>query len=118
MSGRRRRMPKSPRKPTTAPYYVWRVTFLARELPKLRASHYLASFPHTTREIWVKQRQVRDLLLAIDPGARWEKHEARRCPVCHRWFIGIPAQMLREREMIARLSGEKLDACGEGCKSK
>jgi hypothetical protein len=71
----------------------------------LSSAHWLPSFPHSNREIWVKPRQIRDLLLAIEPGAKWEKHEARRCPICRRWFLGIQAQMLREREMVARLGG-------------
>jgi hypothetical protein len=66
----------------TAPQYVWRIVFATRDIPKLRQTHWLPSFPHSDREIWVKQRQIRDLLLAIDPEARWEKHEARRCPRC------------------------------------
>lgn len=102
----------------TAPQYVWHVVFFARELPRLRQSHYLVNFPQTDHEVWVKQRQIRDLLLAIDPKARWEKHEARRCPLCRRWFIGIPAQMLRERETQSRFSGEPLGPCGEGCSRK
>jgi ssDNA-binding Zn-finger/Zn-ribbon topoisomerase 1 len=99
----------------TAPQYVWRIVFSTRDLPKLRQSQYLADFPHSAREIWVKQRQIRDLLLAIEPSARWEKHEARRCPRCHRWFVGIEAQRMREREMRARFSGEPLERCGESC---
>ncbi len=70
----------------------------------------------SNREIWVKQRQIRDLLLAIEPGAKWEKHEARRCPRCRRWFLGIQAQMLREREVVARLNGKPLEPCGESCR--
>jgi hypothetical protein len=64
----------------------------------------------------VKQRQIRDLLLAIEPEARWEKHEARKCPLCRRWVVGFGAQIMRERELRARLSGEALQTCGEGCK--
>ena len=45
-------------------------------------------FPHGERETWVKQPQVRDLLLAIEPDARWEKREARRCPLCRKWLLG------------------------------
>jgi hypothetical protein len=78
-------------------------------------THWLPSFSHSNREIWVKQRQIRDLLLAIEPDAKWEKHEARRCPRCRRWFLGIQAQMLRERETVARLKGEALEPCGESC---
>jgi len=29
---------------------------------------------------------------AIEPDARWEKHEARRCPLCRRWRLGIQAR--------------------------
>lgn len=99
----------------TAPQDVWHILFSTRDLPKLRQSHYLPGFPHGPREIWVKQRQIRDLLLAIDPAARWAKHEARRCSRCHRWCLGIQAQMMRERETRARFSGEPLEPCCDGC---
>ncbi len=46
----------------------------------------------------------------------WEKHEARRCPRCRRWFMGIQAQMLLERETVARLNGKPLEPCGEFCR--
>ena len=68
----------------TAPYYIYYIAFRSHDIPKLRASHWIPSFPHSARETWVKQRQIRDLLLAIELGARWEKHEARRCARCHR----------------------------------
>jgi hypothetical protein len=105
--------PASARIPT--PYYVWHIVFRTHDIPKLRMTHWLPSFSHSDREIWVKQRQIRDLLLAIEPDAKWEKHEARRCPRCRRWFLGIQAQMLRERETVARLKGEPLEPCVEGC---
>ena len=100
------------------PYYVWRVVFLSRDIPKLRVSHWLPCFPHSAREIWVKQRQIRDLLLAIEPGARWEKHEARRCPLCHRRVVGIQAQMMREREQRSRLKGEASTPCSDYCEAR
>jgi hypothetical protein len=106
--------PASARIPT--PYYVYRIVFRTHDIPKLRMTHWLPSFPHDNREIWVKQRQIRDLLLAIDPEAEWEKHEARRCPRCRRWFLGIQAQMMREREFVARLNGEPVGKCGENCR--
>jgi hypothetical protein len=92
----------------TAPYYVYRVVFYSRDIPeKVRG---LPLFPRTAREIWVWQRQVRDILLALDPHAQWEKHEARKCPRCGCWYLGIQAQMMREREEVARLV-----PCGESC---
>ena len=102
----------------TALYYVYRIAFRSHDIPKLRASHWIPSFPHSAREIWVKQRQIRDLLLAIEPGARWEKHEARRCPRCHRWVVGIQAQMMREREQRARLKGEASPPCSDYCEAR
>jgi hypothetical protein len=48
----------------TAPYYIYYIAFRSHDIPKLRASHWIPSFPHSAREIWVKQRQIRDLLLA------------------------------------------------------
>ena len=97
------------------PYYVYRIVFSKHDIPNLRATHWLPQFPHSEREIWVKQRQVRDLLLAIEPEAHWEKHEARRCPLCCRWVVGFGAQIMRERELQARRSGETLETCGEVC---
>ena len=105
--------PASARIPTA--YYVWHVVFSRHDIPKLRMTHWLPSFEHSNREIWVKQRQIKDLLLAIEPAARVEKHEARRCPRCRRWFLGIQAQMLRERETVARLNGVPIEKCGEFC---
>ena len=102
----------------TALYYVYRMAFRSHDNPKLRASYWIPSFPHSEREIWVKQRQIRDLLLAIEPGARWEKHEARRCPRCHRWVVGIQAQMMREREQRARLKGEASPPCSDYCEAR
>ena len=98
------------------PYYVWHVVFSRHDIPKLRMTHWLPCFERTNREIWVKQRQIKDLLLAIEPGARVEKHEARRCPRCRRWFLGIQAQMLLERETVARMNGKPLEPCGEFCR--
>ena len=37
------------------------------DIPKLRVSHWLPCFPHSAREIWVKQRQIRDLRLKVAP---------------------------------------------------
>jgi hypothetical protein len=54
------------------------MVFSHHDIPQLRQRHWLPTFPHSAREIWVKQRQIRGLLLAIEPEARWEKHEARR----------------------------------------
>jgi hypothetical protein len=97
------------------PYYIYRIVFSKNEIPQLPHSQWLSSFPHSNREIWVKQRQVRDQLLAIEPEARWEKHEARMCSLCRRWVVGFGAQIMRQRELQARLSGEALQTCGEEC---
>jgi hypothetical protein len=75
------------------------------------ASAWLPGFPRGEREIWVKQRQQRDILLSLDPKARWEKHEARKCPRCGRWMLGIQAQMQRERNLCARFNNQPLAPC-------
>src|SRR5664280_3437619 len=36
----------------TAPYYIYYVAFRSHDIPKLRASHWIPSFPHSAREIW------------------------------------------------------------------
>jgi hypothetical protein len=46
---------KPSRNALTALQYVWRIQFVTRDIPKLRASHWLPSFPHSAREICVKQ---------------------------------------------------------------
>lgn len=49
----------------TAPYYVYRIVFYSRDIPeKVRG---LRRFPRTAREIWVWQRQVRDIPLGARP---------------------------------------------------
>ena len=58
-------------------YYVYRIVFSKHDIPRLRATYWLPQFPHSEREIWVKQRQVRDLLLAIEPEARWRTTKHR-----------------------------------------
>ena len=42
-----------------APPCVWRIVFSTHDIPKLRQTHWLPSFPHSGREIWVNQRQKR-----------------------------------------------------------
>jgi hypothetical protein len=91
---------------------VYRILFSNRDLPKLRQSHWLPSFPHSAREIWIKQRQFRDLLLAIEPEALWEKHEARRCPRCCPLVRGT-SDADDAGATRARFSGEPLEPCGE-----
>jgi len=36
----------------TAPYYIYYIAFRSHDIPKLRASHWIPSFPHSAREIW------------------------------------------------------------------
>jgi len=57
----------------------------------------MPAFPRTKRKIWVWKRETRDLLLKLDPKAKWEKHEARKCHRCGRWMLGLQAQMQRDR---------------------
>jgi hypothetical protein len=92
-------------------YYVYLVIFSRDDIKIPNFRHRLPGFPREEREIWVKQRQQRDILLSLDPKARWEKHEARKCPRCGRWMLGIQAQMQREREMCARFNNQPLAPC-------
>ena len=101
-------MPSQHRSALTAPYYVYHVTFYSHDIPRLPGARPLAGFPRSDRDIWVWKRSSRDLLLKIEPDARWVKHEARKCPRCGGWRLGIQAQMMREREMCARINGEKV----------
>jgi hypothetical protein len=102
--------PASARVPTQ--YYVYLVIFSRDDIKIPNFRHRLPGFPHEDpREIWVKQRQQRDILLSLDPKARWEKHEARKCPLCGCWMLGIQAQMQRERELCARFNNEPLAPC-------
>lgn len=103
------------RSPGTVAYYVYKITFRSQDIPDAIFRHHaMAGFPRTAREIWVWKRASRNLLLKIDPLARWEKHEARKCPRCGRWMLGIQAQMQRERDMVARMKGEKVRPCNSG----
>ena len=72
------------------------------DIPDSFRRHALAGFPRSPREMWVWKRASRNLLLAADPKARYEKHEARGCSRCGRWCLGLQAQMMREREQYAR----------------
>jgi hypothetical protein len=74
----------------------------------------MPAFPRTQRKIWVWKRETRDLLLKLDPKAKWKKHEARKCHRCGRWMLGLQ-QMQRDRDMRARFSGKKLERCGDSC---
>lgn len=99
--------------PTTVPYYVYRVAFHSCNIPATVRG--MPAFPRSRRVIWVWQRQVRDVLLKLDPTTRHEKHEARKCSRCGRWMLGIQAQMCRERDFCARLNGTKPGRCGDSC---
>ena len=90
------------RSPGTLAYYVYLITFYSFDIPDSFRRHALAGFPRSPREMWVWKRASRNLLLAADPKARYEKHEARRCSRCGRWCLGLQAQMMREREQYAR----------------
>jgi hypothetical protein len=68
--------PASARVPTA--YYVYCVTFYSFDIPDSCRRHAMAGFPRSEREMWVWKRSGRDLLLKLDPEARWEKHEARQ----------------------------------------
>jgi hypothetical protein len=56
-------------------YFVYHVTFYSRDIPE--SVRGLRHFPRSEREIWVWKRQTCNVLLATDPKAQWEKHEAR-----------------------------------------
>jgi hypothetical protein len=104
---------------TTAPYYVYRVTFYSFDIPDAFRRHQLTGFPRGPREIWVWKRSSRNFLLAADPKARHEKHEARKCPRCGCWMLGIEAQMQRERETCARMNNQPVAPCDIfNCKAK
>jgi len=47
-------------------------------------------------------------LRAIEPTRSVEKHEARRCPSCGRWYVGAQARILREILAAARIRQENL----------
>ena len=108
-------MPIPNRSPSTAPYYVYHLTFHSDIPDALNARHALNGFPRSARDIWVWKRSSRNLLLTIEPGARWVKHEARKCSRCGRWCLGIQAQMMRDREEVARMNQTPLPPCGDGC---
>ncbi len=119
--GQSRGPPKVPtlnakRFPTTHPYYIYHVQFSDDvQLPRFQHKEWFVELPHSSREVWVKLRRTRNALLALDPKAKVDVHEARRCPRCHLLQLGIGAQMIRHRETVARAKGVPVGKCGTVC---
>ena len=112
-----RNRPASARVPSR--YFVYRVVFSRHDIQLPYFRHCLPpGFPRTRAEVWIKERQQRDLLLRLDPQATSEKYEARRCQRCGRWALGIQAQIMRERELCARMNNEEIPLCCSDCTTR
>ena len=110
-------MPSPNRNFLTASYYVYCVTFYSQDIPDSFRRHALAGFPRSAREMWVWKRSSRNLLLAVDPKARADKHVARKCSRCGRWCVGLQAQMMEGREIYARMNNQPVAPCCSDCKT-
>lgn len=87
---------------------VYRVETQAIDIPEWAKKHALPEFSSELNVIWVKQRGTAKLIARYDRAAGGTPQvmevEARRCPLCGRWMLGLDATMQRERELAVRLS--------------
>ena len=78
--------------PTTAPYYIYLITFYSFDIPDSFRRHALVGFPRSAAKSGCGGDRAATLL-AADPNARYEKHEARKCSRCGRWCVGLLSGM-------------------------
>lgn len=108
-------------KPTRA-QAVYRVQTDAMNIPEWAEQHAIPLFTREADVIWVKRRSMAKTIAEYDRAAGGHpsitEHEARRCPLCRRWYLGFEAKMLREREEAARLSRKPLGPCSISCDGK
>lgn len=105
-------------KPTRA-QTVYRVETVAINIPEWAEPHAIPEFSREVDVIWVKERGVAKTIAEYDRAAgghpRVDPFEARRCPLCRLWHLGLGARMLRQAEEAARLSRKPLEPCSIWC---
>jgi hypothetical protein len=105
-------------KPTRA-QTVYRVRTDAINVPEWAEHHAIPGFSGESDVIWVKQRNVAKMIAEYDRAAGGRpsiyEFEARRCPLCRRWHLGLDARTLRESEEAARLNRKPLEPCSISC---
>ena len=99
----------------THPTYLYHVTLQHSDIPTAVVRRFSPpSIDHGPRDAWVN-RKGRDLLRWIEPDAIVDRHEARKCPSCGRWFVGAQARILREILTAARVKQCKVKCSTECC---
>ena len=105
-------------KPTRA-QAVYRVQTDAINIPEWAEHRAIPGFSREADVIWVKQRGVAKMIAEYDRAAGGrpsiDPFEARRCPLCRRWHLGLDARTLRESEEAARLNRKPLEPCSISC---
>jgi len=98
---------------------VYRVQTDAINIPEWAECRAIPGFSREPDVIWVKQRNVAKMIAEYDRAAGGRpsicEFEARRCPLCRRWHLGLDAQTLRESEEASRLSRKPLEPCSIWC---
>lgn len=98
---------------------VYRIQTDAISIPEWAKHRAIPGFSREPDVIWVKQRSVAKMIAEYDRAAGGRpsivEFEARRCPLCARWTLGLDAQMLRQNEEAARLSRKPLEPCSIWC---
>jgi hypothetical protein len=103
----------------TRPQFIWRVKTTAIDVPREFWRYAVPGFTPEPRVIWTRQRRIALQISKADEqsgGHPWPfQYEARQCLLCGWWRIGYGAQIQRESESIAWLSGKPLGPCSPRC---
>jgi hypothetical protein len=98
---------------------VYRVETDAINIPEWAEHRAIPGFSREPDVIWVKHRSVAKIIAEYDRAAGGrpsiDPFEARRCPLCRRWHLGLDARTLRESEEAARLDRKLLEPCSIWC---
>jgi hypothetical protein len=101
------------------PQLVWHVTTTAIDIPREYRRYRVPELSHGPRTMWTRNRRAAYALCAVDEAAGGEPwpfpYAFRRCGYCGRPILGLPAQMQRDEEARAWLSGRAVDPCSWVC---
>jgi hypothetical protein len=109
---------------STRAQHVYYVETTAIHIPAWASQHAFPEFTGEESVIWVRERGIAKTIARYDVEAGGRptimKVEARRCPICGLWHLGLSATMQREREQRVRLSlgTLRLGPCGVHCTSR
>ena len=80
----------------------------AIEIPDWARRHALEHFTREPKLIWVKQRNVANVIADEDRRhggtPRQTHHQAYQCPTCKRWSLGVQAEQLARQVAHQRLA--------------